>query len=132
MIEMDSHAAGANDTPVLTTGLGFDAGPGAAVIRVLITGALTTDPMIACKDADYSAGPTNATALTTGVVTSIVDNPLQGGAFTSVTLAGQPFDCGNWTSDSGASVVLPNVNPDVTVPVLGVYDFAQALRLNDD
>lgn len=131
-IFMDSHVAGTNDPPVLTVGLGAPGGPGSAMIRVLITGALTNDLGIACEDADYSAGPTNTTALTTGNVFSQIDNPLQGGASTSVTLAGQPFDCDNWTEDSGASIVLPNVNPDVAIPVLGMHDLAQALRLNDD
>ena len=88
--------------------------------------------MLDCTLANYSAGPTNATALTTATATSRVNNPLQGGAFTQIQLSGQPFDCGNWTTDSGASVVLPNTNADVTVPVLGTYDFAQCLRLNDD
>ena len=36
------------------------------------------------------------------------------------------------TDDSGASIVMPNANTDVTLPVLGRYDIAQALRLQDD
>ena len=88
--------------------------------------------MLDCALADYSAGPTNVTGLTTAVATSVINDPMQGGAFTLVTLTGQPFDCGNWTTDSGASIVLPNTNSDVTVPVLGTYDLAQCLRLNDD
>ncbi len=133
-LRMESHQGGANDPPVLTVGAGSDGGPGAAILRVLITGALTSDPALACSDADYSASPTNTTALTTGTATSVIDNPLQGGTFpfTMVTLSGQPFDCNNWTENAGASLALPNVNPDVPVPVLGTFDFAQVLRLNDD
>jgi cysteine-rich repeat protein len=131
-LTMNSNGTAANGSPVLVVGGGGDDGPGAAVVRVLITGAQTTNPTLDCSLADYSAGPSNATGLTTATATSRIDNPLQGGAFTLVSLGGQPFDCGNWTPDSGASIVLPNTNADVTVPVLGTYDFAQCLRLNDD
>ncbi len=129
---MDSHGAGANDPPVLSVGLGSDAGPGTAVIRVLITGALTTDLVTLCPDADYSGSSPVPTAFTTAAASSTILNPLQGGTDTSVALAGQPFDCGNWTTDSGASIVLPNVNPDLAIPILGPHDLAQAFRLNDD
>jgi hypothetical protein len=47
-------------------------------------------------------------------------------------LRGQPFDCSNWTENSGASIVMPNTNMDVQVPFLGLYDIGQALRMNDD
>jgi hypothetical protein len=129
---MDSHAGAANGPPILSVGLGADAGPGTAVVRVLITGALTTDLVTLCPDADYSGSPSIATALTTATALSSILNPLQGGTDTTVALAGQPFDCDNWTTDSGASIVLPNLNPDIAIPVLGAHDLAQALRLNDD
>jgi len=132
IMTMDSHVGAANDAPILSVGTGTDAGPGTAVIRVLITGALTTDLVTLCPDADYSGSPTNTTALTTATAVSAILNPLQGGTDTSVALAGQPFDCSNWTSDSGASIVLPNVNPDIVIPVFGPHDLAQAFRLNDD
>ena len=102
------------------------------MVRVLVTGALTTDLVTLCPDADYSSSPTITTALTTATALSSILNPLQGGTDTTVALAGQPFDCSNWTTDSGASIVLPNVNPDIAIPVLGPHDLAQALRLNDD
>ena len=45
----------------------------------------------------------------------------------------QPFDCGNWVEDAGASLAAPNVNMDVVLPLgLGTVDIAQVLRINDD
>ena len=45
----------------------------------------------------------------------------------------QPFNCGNWVENAGASIAGPNVNMDVVLPLgLGTVDIAQVLRLNDD
>jgi hypothetical protein len=74
---------------------------------------------------------TTRTAFTTAAASATITNTYQGGD-TTVSLAGQPFDCSNWTEDAGASIAAPNLNMDVDVPVLGITDIAQALRLNDD
>jgi hypothetical protein len=131
-LSVDSHGSAANGTPALTVGGAGDSGAGAAVVRVLITGALSDDPGLDCTTADYTLAPSTQTALTTGTATSTIFNPRQGGTLTSLTLAGQPFDCDDWTENSGASIVLPNTNMDVPVPFVGTFDLSQTLRLNDD
>jgi cysteine-rich repeat protein len=131
-LSVNSNGAGANGTPTLTVGGAGDSGAGAAIVRVLVTGSLSDDPGLDCATADYTLAPPTQTALTTGTATGTIFNPRQGGVATSLTLAGQPFDCDDWTENSGASIVLPNVNMDVTVPFLGTYDLAQLMRLNDD
>ncbi|MEB2285363.1 MAG: hypothetical protein B6D46_14450 [Polyangiaceae bacterium UTPRO1] len=130
---VDSAGLGPNGAPTLTVGTGItDSGAGAAVLRVLVTPALTTDGSTPCENADYSPAPTIASAFTTAVAKSTILNPRQGGAQTSLTVAGKPFDCNAWTENGPASIVLPNVNMDVTLPVVGTLDIAQALRLNDN
>jgi cysteine-rich repeat protein len=129
---VDSAGTGANGTPTLTVGAGLgDSGAGAAVIRVLATAALTPDAVTPCEDADYSPAPTVMTAFTTAIATSTILNPRQGGLQTVVTLGGTPFDCNAGSENGPASVVAPNLNMDVTLPVVGTLDIAQALRLND-
>jgi cysteine-rich repeat protein len=129
-LTIDSHGAGAADAPSFSAGAGVgDSGPGAALAYVFLEAA-QPDSATACEDATYSE-PLRV-AITTGAVSSTVDDMLQGGSST-VSLTGQPFDCGNWVEDAGASVVLPNNNLDVTIALLGqTFDIAQVLRLNDD
>ena len=129
---VNSHGTSANDVPALTVGGGGDSGAGAAVIRVLVTGALSSNPTLACEDANYTGAPFTVTAFTTGTAAGTILNPRQGGASIGHTLAGQPFNCANWVENSGASIVMPNTNMDVTVPLLGNYDIVQTWRLNDD
>jgi len=129
---VDSAGTGANGTPTLTVSTGVtDSGAGAAVIRVLATAALTPDAVTPCEAADYSPAPTVQTAFTTATATSTILNPRQGGFQTVVTLAGKPFDCNAWTENGPASIAAPNLNMDVTLPVVGTLDIAQLLRLND-
>ncbi|MCC6765215.1 MAG: DUF4215 domain-containing protein [Deltaproteobacteria bacterium] len=130
---VDSAGLGANGTPTITVGAGAgDSGAGAAVIRVRATAAQTPDGVTPCEDADYSPAPTVETAFTTAIAKSTILNPRQGGAQTVVTLPGKPFDCGAWTENGPASIVAPNVNMDVALPVVGTLDIAQALRFDDD
>ncbi len=129
---VDSGGTGANGTSTLTVGAGAgDSGAGAAVIRVRVTPALTTDGSTPCTDADYTTTPPIATAFTTALATSTILNPRQGGAQTLVSLTGKPFDCVAWTENGPASIAAPNLNMDVTLPVVGTLDIAQVLRLND-
>jgi len=131
-ITIDSQGAGAALPPVFTAGAGGDdSGPGAAIVRVLVQGATTTDATTTCEDADYSASPVTRTGFTTATAVATVQNALQGGLLTA-TLTGQPFTCANWTTDGGASLAAPNVNLDVPLSVLGILDVGQVLRLNDD
>jgi cysteine-rich repeat protein len=132
-IVVDSAGTGANGTPTLMVGAGLtDSGAGAAVIRVRVTPAQTTDGITPCEDADYSPAPTIETAFTTAITTSTILNPRQGGAQVGVTLAGKPFDCDAWTEDGPASIATPLLNMDITLPLgIGTIDIAQVLRLND-
>ena len=119
-----------NDPAVLTISSGAaDSGPGAAVISVLVEAGLAAT---SCQDAAYAA-PVR-TAFTTGTAVSRIFNMQDQGLGTvnSVTLAGQPFNCGNWVEDSGASIVAPNLSMDEELPNVGTIDLPSAGRLNDD
>lgn len=129
-LTVDSNGTGANGTPSVSVGSGGDAGPGAAVGRVLIEVGLTDDGVTPCEDATYA--PVLRGAVTTATATSNIINSQQGGTAT-VSQSGQPFNCSNWVENAGASVVAPNANMDVVLPLgLGTVDIAQVLRLNDD
>lgn len=129
---IDSQGTGPALAPVLTVGTGGgDSGPGAAVIRILVQGATTSDLITTCAEADYARSPIFATAFTTATAVATIQNALQGGTLTA-TLSGQPFNCANWATDSGASIAYPNVNVDVPLSVLGILDVGQVLRVNDD
>ena len=129
-LSVDSQGAGPNGTPTVTVGTGGDAGPGGALLRVVIEAATTDDGVTLCEDADYAAPL--AIGVTTAAASSTILNPQQGGS-TTVVQTGQPFNCSNWIENAGASVAGPNANMDVELPLgLGTFDLAQVLRLNDD
>ncbi|TFH24487.1 MAG: hypothetical protein E4H03_03530 [Myxococcales bacterium] len=106
-----------------------DSGAGAAVAYLVITAGTTNDDATPCENAIYQ-DPIQ-TAVTTGTARSEILNGL-GLGDAAISLTGQPFDCSTWLPDSGASVAWPSFNLDVAIPVLGVQDVAQVLRLNDD
>ena len=123
-LSVDSQGTGANGTPTLTVGTGTDAGPGAALLRVLVEAATTDDGVTPCTDADFAAPL--ATAVTTATATATILNAQQGGS-TTVVQSGQPFNCSNWVADAGASIAGPNVNMDVELPLgAEVFDHAAA------
>jgi len=129
-LSIDSNFAGAALPSTLTVGANpGDSGAGAALAYLIVESGQTVDDATPCEDAIY-ADPFPI-AVTTGVARSVISKGLVVGNI-AVALAGQPFDCSNWTSDSGASVAWPNYNLDVSIPVLGIQDVAQVLRLNDD
>jgi hypothetical protein len=128
-LSVDSNGTGASGPPALSIG-GADAGPGGAVLRVIVEAGTTDDGVTPCEAATYAA-PLR-TAVTTATATSSIVNAQQGGTV-SVTQAARPFDCDNWVENAGASLAAPNVNMDVVLPLgLGTVDIAQVLRLNDD
>jgi cysteine-rich repeat protein len=131
-LTVNSNGANADDPPVLVVGGdGANSGPGAAIIPIVLRAAQTSSDTQNCAAADFSASDPVAVVLTTASATATIQNTYQGGNAVA-SLAGKPFDCANWTSNSGASVVMPNANTDLTLPILGRYDVAQALRLKDD
>jgi hypothetical protein len=130
-LTVDSNGAAAEGPPSFAamTGAG-NSGPGAALAYVILEAA-QPDSATACEDATY-ADPL-AIAITTATATTTVQETLQDGGTSVVTLTGQPFDCANWVENAGASVVLPNVNLDLLIALLNQsFDVAQVLRLNDD
>jgi cysteine-rich repeat protein len=127
---VDSQGAGPSGAPSLAVGGGSDAGPGGAVLRVVVEAGITDDGVTPCEDAAFAA-PLH-TAVTTATATSTIVNAQQGG-MTTVSQSARPFNCSNWVENAGASLAGPNVNMDVTLPLgLGTVDIAQVLRLNDD
>jgi cysteine-rich repeat protein len=129
-LSVDSNGAGAAGAPSLTVAGGAgDSGAGAAVAYIILTAGSTSDNATPCEDAIYQ-DPIQV-AVTTGIAQSQILNGLVVGNV-ATSLTGQPFDCTNWVPDVGASVVWPNYNLDVNVPVLGPQDVTQVLRLNDD
>jgi cysteine-rich repeat protein len=129
-LSVDSNGAGVESPPTFTVGGNpGDSGAGAAVAYVVVEAGQTVDDATPCENAIYDAPL--PIALTTGTATSEILNGLVVGNV-SVSLSGQPFDCANWVPDAGASIAWPNYNLDVSIPVLGVQDVSQVLRLNDD
>ena len=131
-LSINSNGANADDPPVLVVGGdGANSGAGAALIPILLRAVTTASDSQNCSMADFSASPQLATVLTTATATATISNTFQGGSAVA-SLTGRPFNCDNWTANSGASIVVPNANTDVMVPILGRYDIAQALRLKDN
>jgi hypothetical protein len=134
-LSLDSHGADPDGPSTFTIPADVtDSGAGAVVVRVLLEAAATSDAVTPCEEAEFSV-PIR-TAFTTSTATSVILNAqlLGGGTGTIVgAMAGQPFDCSNWTENAGASIVVPNLNTDVELPLgLGTMDLTQLLRLNDD
>jgi cysteine-rich repeat protein len=131
-LTVNSNGANADDPPVLEVGAdGANSGAGSAVIPIVLRAAQTTSDTQNCSTADFSASDPVAAVLTTATATATIQDTYQGGNAVA-SLTGRPFDCAGWTNDSGASVVVPNANTDLVLPILGRYDVAQALRLEDD
>jgi len=129
-LSVNSNGGGAAGPSSLTVGANAaDSGAGAAVAYIVITSGITGDNATPCENAIYQ-DPVH-TAVTTGVARSEILSGLVIGNL-AISMAGQPFDCSSWVPDAGASVVWPNFNLDVSIPVLGIQDVAQLLRLNDD
>jgi hypothetical protein len=128
----------------LPSGIGDD-GAGAALLRVLVKRARRngTSTCYAVNDAAWNSITATPVGLVTGTATSTISNPLKcpGSTFGTacptanpftVTLSGTNFNCSNWTTNSGARLVVPFVNLDENIGgSFGTGDIAQVLRLND-
>lgn len=122
----------------IPAGVAPSAPAGSAVIRTLIQLAVAPDNDANCVTLDYSNSPVIATALTTGLATSFVENDaIDGNGPASVgpnttSLAGRPFDCAAWADTTGpsASIVAPLFALDFIAPVVNMaVDVSQAFRL---
>jgi hypothetical protein len=131
----NSNGTGPADPAVLTVPANpaSDSGAGAAMIPVLFEVGQTTQAGVPCEQAVFETA--QRLVFTTGTATATIENGrgLQGSIVTVVnSQGGQPFDCDNWTENSGASLTVPNINFDIPIPLFGELDIAQILRLNDD
>jgi hypothetical protein len=128
---VDSNGEGTGGSPVLTAPAnpGSNSGAGAAMIPILFEVGQTTDLVTPCTEAVFESAQNYV--ITTGTSTSTISNARGGGTVTTIQ-TGQPFDCANWTEDSGASLTVPNVNLDIPIPIFGTLDISQVVRLNDD
>lgn len=138
-ISVDSNGAGGSSSPQLNIGAGPDSGPGAGLVRVQYQFTKTSDNLIPCDAADYSASPVLETALTTATGTATVLNTLQNSRdpsthvdpHTTIALAGQPFDCNTFglLTSPATSLVVPAFALDYVPPIVGdTYDIAKAVR----
>jgi endoglycosylceramidase len=123
----NSNHSGVEDPPIVTTGLGADAGPGAATLTANMSVLLLpigSDPS-ECGTQDYSnAFPV---AFTTATATSEVTDALPDHGTRSLTDVGSNFNCTIWTlTDSLGTLVAPVSGLDTVVG-----DVAAALKLVD-
>ena len=123
----NSNDVGAADPPVVTTGLGTDAGPGAATLTTVMSFVYLpagSDPG-ACATQDY--GDTFPAAFTTATATSVVTDAVPNHGTRTLTARGSGFDCISWTlTDSPGTLVAPVAGLDTVVG-----DVAAALTLVD-
>lgn len=137
---IDSNGAGPAEPSVLDVPQGADPGApaGSAVVRVRLRFTMAPDDGADCAALDWAAVPEIATAFTTDVATSRVDEDWidgQPGAagVNETSLTGVPLSCdGFGTPDAApASIVAPLFGLDFTAPIVNqVVDLAQVLRLD--
>lgn len=114
-LTQNSHGAGAPDPRRVESGLGNDAGPGAASFEAMVSVGLmpigrTPDD---CRVTGYSNF--SPVVLTTATAIVAVEEPVQGGAVT-ITAQGEPLDCARlFETDSAGAFVLPFTGLDTVV-----------------
>lgn len=114
-LSVNSNGTDPEDPPVFRTGLGSDAGPGAAVLLIMRQGAnLPAGSSLGdCQTADF--GEPEETAFTTARSTITIMNPRQGGTVTQ-TQPGSNFSCDGWTTKQPlGAMVSPVLGLDTTV-----------------
>jgi hypothetical protein len=121
-----AQAAGGLTRVTIDTGLGLDAGTGAAIIRAPISFQTLPAgmPPSACATTAYPPQQFSA-ALTTAIGTARVAD-LEGNTLAEISANGSTFDCANWLAGEGAALVLP-------FPVVDAVggDFAAVLVLSE-
>lgn len=123
----NSNHSGVADPPVVTTGLGADAGPGAATLTINMSMMILpagSDPG-ECATQDYTT--IFPAAFTTATATSEVTDAFPNHGTRTLTDVGSNFDCITWTlTDSPGTLVAPVSGLDTIVG-----DVAAALKLTD-
>jgi hypothetical protein len=128
-VTLDSRGANPSADPVVETGLGADAGPGALTLMAMmqIINEDTGFPLENCADASF--GDPSAVPVTTATATSVVLNTIQSpdGMGTEMSArTGQPFDCSEWTTGTTGVLVVP-LSAEVTSPI--VADLTNILQM---
>jgi len=129
-----------------------NSGAGAALIPISLKTQSTSGACPAAADSSWNSVVAHTTYAVTGTATVTINTPRKcpGGNGTvgtcpsaapyAVTLAGHNFTCANWTTNSGAQLVIPNAELDTdfgSVTILGstttfgVGDLAEVQRFND-
>jgi cysteine-rich repeat protein len=122
-------------------------GAGAAIIPVSVKIQSTTSTCPGAADASWNSIVAHTTVAVTGTATVTINSARKcpGGNSTTGTcpnspyvaaLSGTNFNCSNWTTNSGARIVIPNAELDVDFgsgggATFGVGDLAEVARYND-
>jgi hypothetical protein len=119
-----ARGAGGATRVVVDTGLGLDAGTGAAVIRapISLVQLPAGTPPSTCTTTSYPAAQFVAALTTATGVGQILD--LDGGVLAEIRATGANFDCSTWRNGGGGKLIVP-------VPAIGTSagDVAIALVL---
>jgi hypothetical protein len=126
VITQDSHADGSGEAPRVETGVGTDAGAGAATLTTSVGLALLPAGSTLDRCQFRPFGLVVPAALTTATAIATVVAPIQGGEV-SIDATGEPFDCAHLLeTDSAGTFVLPFPALDTVVG-----DTADVLLLAD-
>jgi hypothetical protein len=122
-------------------------GAGAAAIPIFLKIQSTTSACPGPSDSSWNSIVAHTTYAVTGTASVTINTARRcpggsgvvGSCPTSpfvATLSGTNFNCSNWTTDSGARLVIPNVELDVDFgtalsTTFGVGDLAEVARYND-
>jgi hypothetical protein len=115
------------DSPVRETGLGLDAGTGAATLSVPVAIAQLPSGTSVEDCAAATFGLPFRLGMTTGSTSATIANTSQGGSV-SIVAGGESFDCDAWTTTDGPGT-LAGAFTELDNPVAG--DTANALLLAD-
>src|SRR5262249_19381286 len=101
------QTAGGSTPATVDSGLGLDAGTGAAVLRapVAFVQLPAGTPPSACAAAEYPDTRLTAALTTATGVAQVLD--VGGGGLADVHAAGVNFDCATWRQGGGATFILP-------------------------
>ncbi len=153
-VVVDSHTTSAPPAPTWdNTWLTYPANPatntgnGAAAIPILLKSQSTTAACPGPADSSWTAIAGATTWAVTGTATTTINNARKcpgGNGLTgtcsnspyTVTLSGTNFNCSNWTTNSGARLVIPLAELDVDFgsaigQTFGVGDLATVIRYDD-
>lgn len=131
---IDSNGSvGPPEPAVLTVDTAADgaAPAGAGIIRILMQSSETASDSDTCETINWATVPDQSIAIATGQVTMTVTEMRQGGSATA-SRRGEPFNCATWsTGGVQGSLAFPVYGLDVNIPVVGIQDKANVIRIQD-